>query len=253
MGEAVLRVKEVVAGDWQGRIRISGEVMEELALKEGDVVEVEGRRLTAALASRGPPVDVGERVARLDEWTARNAGVAVGDTVKVRRARTVLVATAVVLEAQMPLAVDETLAEYVKHRLIGRPVVAGDIVPVSVLGSTVPFTALSTEPPGVVVVVETTRLTVTVKHLLGISALAAKEHAKVGERVPVIGIAAPPRRGLKVKVSYRKPSGAWIGRELETAEDGIFTDSFVADEPGVWVVKAEGGRTTLFAFVFVEG
>jgi hypothetical protein len=33
----------------------------------------------------------------------------------------------------------------------------------------------------------------------------------------------------------------------------VFTDSFVADEAGAWVVKAEGGRSTLFAFVFVEG
>jgi hypothetical protein len=30
-------------------------------------------------------------------------------------------------------------------------------------------------------------------------------------------------------------------------------NSFVADEAGAWVVKAEGGRSTLFAFVFVEG
>jgi hypothetical protein len=56
-----------------------------------------------------------------------------------------------------------------------------------------------------------------------------------------------------VKASYRKPSGAWITRELETIEDGVFMNSFVADEAGAWIVKAEGRRSTLFAFVFVEG
>jgi hypothetical protein len=67
-----------------------------------------------------------------------------------------------------------------------------------------------------------------------------------------VGVAYPQRPGLPVKVYYRKPSGAWITRELETAEDGVFTDSFVADEAGAWIVKAEGGRSTLFASVFVR-
>jgi len=48
MGEVALAVREVAGEDWRGRVRISTDAMEVLALKEGDVVEVEGSRLTAA-------------------------------------------------------------------------------------------------------------------------------------------------------------------------------------------------------------
>jgi len=187
----------------------------------------------------------------MDAWTARNAGVEAGGTVKVRKAKAAPAAV-IVLETQTILEPSESFKSYVKSRLLGRPVVAGDVVPVNVLGTIYEFKVASTEPSGVVVVDESTRLTVVTK-TVGIAALAAKERARVGERVPVVGVAYPQRPGLPVKVSYRKPSGAWITRELETAEDGVFTDSFVADEAGAWVVKAEGGRSTLFAFVFVEG
>jgi hypothetical protein len=251
IGEVALTVKEVAGEDWRGRVRISTDAMEELALKEGDVVEVEGSRLTAALAARGPPEDLGARAIRMDAWTARNAGVEAGGTVKVRKAKAAPAAV-IVLETQTILEPSESFKSYVKSRLLGRPVVAGDVVPVNVLGTIYEFKVASTEPSGAVVVDESSRLTVVTK-TVGIAALAAKERARVGERVPVVGVAYPQRPGLPVKVSYRKPSGAWITRELETAEDGVFTDSFVVDEAGAWVVKAEGGRSTLFAFVFVEG
>lgn len=107
-------MKEVAMENWQGRVRISKEAMEELALKEGDVVEVEGRRLTAAVAARGPPEDLGARVIRMDAWTARNAGVGVGDTVKVRKAKAVP-AVAIVLEAQLDFVPDENYNLYVKN------------------------------------------------------------------------------------------------------------------------------------------
>jgi len=250
MSEVSLSVKEVAMENWQGRVRISKEAMEELALKEGDVVEVEGRRLTAAVAARGPPEDLGARVIRMDAWTAMNAGVGVGDTVKVRKAKAVP-AVAIVLESQLDFEPDENFKTYVKNRILGRPVAAGDVVPVNVLGEILQFTVASTEPSGVVVVEESSRLTVMTK-FMKIVALAARERARVGERVPVVGVVYPERPGFRVKVSYRKPSGSWVTRELETAEDGVFADSFIADEAGAWVVKAEDGRSTLFAFVFVE-
>jgi len=250
MSEVLLAVKEVARGDWRGRVRISKEAMEELALKEGDVVEVEGCRLTAAVAAMGPPEDHGALVIRMDTWTARNAGVGVGDSVKVRKAKAVP-AVAIVLEAQLDFEPDENYNLYVKNRLLGRPVATGDIVPVKVLGEILHFTVASTEPSGIVMVEESTRLIVMTK-FMKIAALAAKERARVGERVPVMGVVYPERPGFRVKVSYRKPSGAWVTRELETAEDGVFADSFIADEAGAWVVKAEDGRSTLFAFVFVE-
>jgi hypothetical protein len=134
MGEVALAVREVAGEDWRGRVRISTDAMEELALKEGDVVEVEGSRLTAALAARGPPEDLGARTIRMDVWTARNAGVEAGGTVKVRKAKAAPAAV-IVLETQTILEPSESFKSYVKSRLLGRPVVAGDVVPVNVLGA----------------------------------------------------------------------------------------------------------------------
>jgi transitional endoplasmic reticulum ATPase len=159
MGEVALAVREVAGEDWRGRVRISTDAMEELALKEGDVVEVEGSRLTAALAARGPPEDLGARTIRMDVWTARNAGVEAGGTVKVWKAKAAPAAV-IVLETQTILEPSESFKSYVKSRLLGRPVVAGDVVPVNVLGAIYEFKVASTEPSGVVVVDESTRLTV---------------------------------------------------------------------------------------------
>ncbi|HDH91322.1 MAG TPA: ATPase, partial [Candidatus Aenigmarchaeota archaeon] len=81
--EVKLKVGELTAREEAGRgiVRIDSRVMQELGIREGDVVEIEGKRKTAAIAVRAYPADVGLNLIRMDGITRRNCGAGVGEYV----------------------------------------------------------------------------------------------------------------------------------------------------------------------------
>src|ERR1051325_2722587 len=66
--------------------RMSRKAMQELGLKDGNVIEIKGKRPTAAMALPPYPEDEGLDVIRLDGLQRGNVGVGIGDTVDVRKA-----------------------------------------------------------------------------------------------------------------------------------------------------------------------
>jgi len=86
-GDTRLTVGELTAREEAGRgiVRIDSNNMNRLNIKEGDVVEIEGNRKTAAIAVRAYPADVGLNLIRMDGITRRNSGSGVGEFVKVRK------------------------------------------------------------------------------------------------------------------------------------------------------------------------
>ena len=157
----VLEVRQNEAG--RGRVRIDEEVMERLGITAGDVVEIEGRRKTVAIAWPGYSEDRGSRVIRMDGWTRKNAGVSIGEKVKVRRVKVRAANIVRLAPTSMTLTVDENFVAYVKKRLIDRPLMEGDIVQVPVLGQTIPFTVVSVKPNGPVLITETSHVIILEK------------------------------------------------------------------------------------------
>src|SRR6476619_2512022 len=74
------------ADSGRGFARLSDALMEELGLNEGDVIEIVGKRSTAARAIRPYGEDEGIDIVRLDGLQRANAGVGSGDFVEVRTA-----------------------------------------------------------------------------------------------------------------------------------------------------------------------
>src|SRR3954453_17486971 len=66
--------------------RLPGKLMDELTLNEGDVIEIVGKRSTAARAIRPYGEDENIDIIRLDGLQRANAGVGSGDFVEVRKA-----------------------------------------------------------------------------------------------------------------------------------------------------------------------
>jgi transitional endoplasmic reticulum ATPase len=66
--------------------RIDPKCMEELDLTDGDIIEIEGRKLTAntVISSQS---DIGLGIIRIDGYIRKNAGTSLGDEVTVRKAR----------------------------------------------------------------------------------------------------------------------------------------------------------------------
>ncbi|MCC6059817.1 MAG: CDC48 family AAA ATPase, partial [Thermofilum sp.] len=160
--EVELRVAEARSRDvGRGIARVDRSVMNKLGIEPGDVIEIEGKKLTAAIAWPQAIEDEGAGIIRIDGSIRRNAGVSVGDTVKVRKAR-VAPAKKVVLAPSTKFFIEVTpdLEEYVKGKLIGRPLVRGDVVEVPVFSSALPLTVVSTVPSQVVQVTDSTEITI---------------------------------------------------------------------------------------------
>jgi transitional endoplasmic reticulum ATPase len=115
------------ADSGRGFARLPDTLMEELGLNEGDVIEIVGKRTTAARAIRPYGEDEGIDIIRLDGLQRANAGVGSGDFVEVHKAQSKS-ATRVVFAPAQPNIRLQGSADALQRTFAGRPVVEGDVV-----------------------------------------------------------------------------------------------------------------------------
>ncbi|AEF95922.1 CDC48 family AAA ATPase [Methanotorris igneus] len=158
-----MTVKElIVAEAYQGDVgkgiaRIDPLTMEELGLKPGDVIEIEGKGKAYAIVYRGYLEDQGKGIIRIDGLLRQNAKAGIGDKVKVRKVE-VREAKKVVLAPMQPVRFSGGFEEYVKSRLLGQVVGKGSRVVIGVLGTAFPFIVVNTSPQGPVRITEFTTI-----------------------------------------------------------------------------------------------
>lgn len=134
VSELNLKVSELV-GEEVNRdiIRIDETLLKRLGVKEGDVVEIIGKKKTAAIALRSYPADVGLNIIRMDGITRRNAGSGVGEYVKVRKADVKEAISVTLAPAQKEVMI-QISPNIVKQNIYKRPVTKGDIIiPLSIM------------------------------------------------------------------------------------------------------------------------
>ena len=115
----------------RGTARLPSDALRSLGLREGDVVEVIGKRSTGVIALPPYPEDNGLQIIRLDGLERSNAGVGIGDSVTIRRAEA-QPARRVVLAPSQPNVRLMGTGEALRRTLFGRPVAAGDLVSTSI-------------------------------------------------------------------------------------------------------------------------
>ncbi|HDI32200.1 MAG TPA: AAA family ATPase, partial [Thermofilum sp.] len=160
--EVQLRVVEARQRDvGRGIVRIDRQTMNKLEVEPGDAVEILGRKGTVAIVWPAYSDDEGRGIIRMDGTLRRNAGVSLGDVVTVRKVslqpakRIVLAPT-----ESIGLAITPDFADYVKSRLLGRPLRRGDTIEVPVLNTALRFIVVSTNPSQVVQVVGDTEVNI---------------------------------------------------------------------------------------------
>ena len=165
--EVYLKVAEAFQQDvGYGRARLDTQTRIELDLVVGDIIEIEGEKLTAATVWRAHPSDEGKHIIRIDNLTRKNAKVSLGDSVKVRKANVKEaqeVTMAPLISEGQHIQFGVGIENLIRRGLLRRPVVKGDtvIVPgIALFGSALPFGIINTVPKGVVIITEETRLIV---------------------------------------------------------------------------------------------
>ncbi len=165
--EKVLKVNEAPQEDiGRNRARLGSKVRMALDLEVGDVVKIKGEKETVAKVFRLSSQDEGEDIIRIDGLVRKNAKVSIGDKVKVKKvpiqeANKVVIAP--VIEEGNRLKFGEGIDSYVKKRLLKRPVLSGDaiVVPgIALMGGSVPFMVISTNPVDAVVITKETSIVV---------------------------------------------------------------------------------------------
>ncbi len=110
-----------------GIARISRHVMSQLGVTEGDVIEIVGKRSTAARVIQPYPEDEGLELIRLDGLQRANADVGSGEHVEVRKIDSRPAQRVAFAPAQKDLRLQGP-AVALKRNFAGRPLVTGDLV-----------------------------------------------------------------------------------------------------------------------------
>ncbi|CAN5207564.1 CDC48 family AAA ATPase [soil metagenome] len=111
----------------RGLARIPRAIMAAMTLAEGDIVEITGKRVTAARAVFPYTEDEGLEILRLDGFQRANAEVGSGDFVTLRKVESKVAQRVVFAPAQQNLRLHGS-GNALKRSFAGRPLVAGDTV-----------------------------------------------------------------------------------------------------------------------------
>jgi len=126
--EIKLKVHEAVQDDVnKGIVRIDTSFMNELNIRPGDFVEIEGERKTVAIADRAYPGDIGLNLIRMDGIVRRNSKSGIGEIVKIRKIEVKEAKKVIIAPSQKGIII-RARPETFRQGLLGRVVVKGDIV-----------------------------------------------------------------------------------------------------------------------------
>jgi len=174
MNEIQLTVVKAYPKDaGRGMARLDPYILQTLQLSPGDIIEIEGRRVTGAKVWRADRQDWGQETIRIDSYVRQNAGSGIGERVKIRRApikdaERVVFAPPQGSEVQFgPDA--ETI---VKQQTFKRPILLGDIIPILTTpspfgGQMLPLIVTETVPEGMVLVDKQTEIVLLEKPVIG--------------------------------------------------------------------------------------
>ena len=126
--ELKLKVAESMQDDVQrGIARIDSQIMKELGIQHGTVVEISGSKRSVAIAARAYPSDIGAAIMRIDGITRRNAGTSIGEYVTVKPADLKAAKSVAIAPVQKGIFI-QMPPQVFKRYLMSRPVVKGDII-----------------------------------------------------------------------------------------------------------------------------
>ena len=162
MASVQLKVSEAKQQRDVGRsiARIDSETMKSLGVTVGDVIEIKGKKETAAKAWPAYPEDQGQGLLRIDGFIRKNSGASINEFVSVKKAEAEYAVSIKLAPVDIRISVDNDFVRFVKDRLIDRPATRGDTLLIMMLGHSVPFLVVNTRPNGIVKISPTTEISI---------------------------------------------------------------------------------------------
>jgi len=128
IGEVELRVAEALQQDvGKGIIRMDNELLREMDVEPGNIVEIIGKRTTGAIVGQAYPADIGLEIVRMDGLTRSNAGTSIGEMITIRHAKIRVAKKVVLAPATKGLRIMAS-GDIIKRNIMGRAVARGDIL-----------------------------------------------------------------------------------------------------------------------------
>ncbi|HCJ79555.1 MAG TPA: AAA family ATPase [Desulfotomaculum sp.] len=155
----ISRVAEAKPRDvGRGIARLDPKDLEKIGAEVGDVIEIEGKRKTAAKAMPAYHEDRGKSILQIDGLIRKNAQVSLDEKVTVNKTGYVP-ASKIVLSSLVKTFAKKQDAKYFGSLIEGLPLVEGDTIRVNLFGTrSQDFSVLSTVPKGVVLISSATRI-----------------------------------------------------------------------------------------------
>ena len=163
MSQVSLRVAEAQSRDvGRGIARIDPKTSSEIGLSAGDVVEIHGKKKTAAKYWPGYQEDTGKGIIRIDGYTRNNAGAGIDEKVGVKRIEA-KEAKKITIAPTQPLpvtGVEQYLKQFLENWVISR----GDVIPLMIMGRRTNLIVTGIQPAtAAVIVVPSTEITLSDK------------------------------------------------------------------------------------------
>ena len=135
-----LKVNEAMQDDVnKGIVRLDSQLMRQLDIHQGNIVEIKGSRVTYAIADRSLPGDIGLNIIRMDGLIRRNARTSIGEMVDVDRADVKEAKKIVIAPARKGIMVRAEASIFKKNYDVDA--ITGDIIK-DVGATTLPYTGL---------------------------------------------------------------------------------------------------------------
>lgn len=156
-----LRVAEAKHRDvGKRRARIDPEPMHQLGIEPGQVIELIGKRNTAVIGWQADD-EQGRDIIRIDGQTRKNAGIGIDDLLSIKPIKAKPAKMVVLLPlANNTVVIDKEFCEFVKNRLRGYPVTAGDEISVIILGNSMDFKVEKVVPKTIAKIDSSTKLSI---------------------------------------------------------------------------------------------
>ncbi|MFV2016747.1 MAG: AAA family ATPase, partial [Candidatus Heimdallarchaeota archaeon] len=166
----------------RGKIRLDNESMRKIGISTGEIVEIEGTKITAAVAWPAYPEDLTKSIIRMDSVIRQNAGISLSEKVTLKKANPSKAKKIVFASVQTNISFEFGFESFVKRKLLGYPLTIDDTVMIPVLGRANPFIVIELEPNNIVIVTDETELEI------------------IDENVAIKGVGAP-------KITYEDIGG----------------------------------------------